>query len=120
MGNLKGVDRVYQETFIDTYSKVALAKLCDRNNAIVPVELSNDRAFAFFEEHHIPLSRIPSDRLSTREYHECQLYLSIEGIENTKNKDKVTPNEWHLQKSPAERPKRILSSRIQDPGLPFD
>lgn len=27
VGNLKGVGRIYQQTFIDTYSKVAFAKL---------------------------------------------------------------------------------------------
>src|SRR4029077_4412658 len=30
VGTLKGVGRVYQQTFIDTYSKVAFAKLYDR------------------------------------------------------------------------------------------
>src|SRR4051794_14769199 len=30
VGTLKGVGRVYQQTFIDTYAKVALAKLYDR------------------------------------------------------------------------------------------
>ena len=30
VGNLKGVGRVYQQTFIDTYAKVACAKLYDR------------------------------------------------------------------------------------------
>ena len=33
VGNLKGVGRVYQQTFIDTYAKVACAKLYDRNFA---------------------------------------------------------------------------------------
>ena len=30
MGTLKGVGRVYQQTFIDTYAKVGFAKLYDR------------------------------------------------------------------------------------------
>ena len=43
---LKGVGRVYQETFIDTYAKVACAKLYDRNFARTvpcPVEDGSDR-----------------------------------------------------------------------------
>ena len=34
VGNLKGVGRVYQQTFIDTYAKVACAKLYDRKTSI--------------------------------------------------------------------------------------
>ena len=30
VGNMKGVGRIYQQTFIDTYAKVAFAKLYDR------------------------------------------------------------------------------------------
>ncbi len=30
VGNLKGVGRIYQQTFIDTYTKAAFAKLYDR------------------------------------------------------------------------------------------
>ena len=33
-GNLKGVGRVYQQTFVDTYAKVACAKLYDRKTPI--------------------------------------------------------------------------------------
>ena len=35
VGNLKGVGRVYQQTFIDTYAKVACAKLYDRKTPII-------------------------------------------------------------------------------------
>jgi hypothetical protein len=34
VGNLKGVGRVYQQTFIDTYAKVACANLYDRKTPI--------------------------------------------------------------------------------------
>jgi hypothetical protein len=33
VGTLKGVGRIYQQTFIDTYSKVAFAKLYDRKDS---------------------------------------------------------------------------------------
>ena len=92
VGNLKGVGRIYQQTFIDTYSKVAMAKLYDRKNALVAADLLNDRAVPFFEEHDIPLLRMLTDRGSeycgNREYHEYELYLTIEGMEHTKTKTK--------------------------------
>jgi hypothetical protein len=40
---MKGVGRIYQQTFIDTYSKVAFAKLYDRKTPITAADLLNDR-----------------------------------------------------------------------------
>lgn len=39
VGNLKGVGRIYQQTFIDTYSKFAYAKLYDRKHAITAADM---------------------------------------------------------------------------------
>ena len=50
VGNMKGVGRIYQQTFIDTYSKVAFAKLYDRKTPITAADLLNDRVLPFFEE----------------------------------------------------------------------
>src|SRR6187551_902079 len=90
VGNLKGVGRIYQQTFIDTYSKVAMAKLYDRKNAITAPDMLNDRVLPFFEEQQIPLLRILTDRgteyCGKPEYHEYELYLQIEGIEHSKTK----------------------------------
>jgi transposase InsO family protein len=90
VGTLKGVGRIYQQTFIDTYSKVALAKLYDRRNALVAADLLNDRVVPFFEEQGIPLLRILTDRgteyCGNREHHEYQLYLAVEDIDHTKTK----------------------------------
>ena len=47
VGTLKGVGRIYQQTFIDTYSKVAFAKLYDRKTPIAAAELLNDRVVPF-------------------------------------------------------------------------
>ena len=58
VGTLKGVGRIYQQTFIDTYSKVAFAKLYDRKTPITAADLLNDRVLPFFEEHEIVLSRV--------------------------------------------------------------
>jgi len=90
VGTIKGVGRIYQQTFIDTYSRVAFAKLYDRKNALVAADLLNDRVLPFFEGHEVPLLRILTDRGSEycgkREHHEYQLYLDIEDIDHTKTK----------------------------------
>ena len=92
VGNIKGVGRIYQQTFIDTYSKVAMAKLYDRKNAITAADMLNDKVLPFFEEQQIPLLRILTDRgteyCGRREYHEFALYLDLEGIEHSKTKVK--------------------------------
>jgi hypothetical protein len=43
VGNPKRVGRVYQQTFIDTYAKVACAKLNDRQDPDQAADLLNDR-----------------------------------------------------------------------------
>ena len=62
VGTIKGVGRIYQQTFIDTYSKVVCVKLYDRKNALVAADLLNDRVLPFFEQHDVPLLRILTDR----------------------------------------------------------
>lgn len=90
VGNMKGVGRIYQQTFIDTYSKVVHAKLYDRKTPLVAADLLNDRVLPFFEAHEIPLLRILTDRgteyCGNPERHEFELYLAIEDIDHTKTK----------------------------------
>lgn len=92
VGTLKGVGRVYQQTFIDTYSRVAFAKLYTQKHAITAADLLNDRVCPFFEEEGIPLLRILTDRgteyCGNRQQHEYQLYLAVEDIDHTKTKAK--------------------------------
>ena len=42
VGNLKGVGGVYQQTFIDTYAKVACVKLYDRKTLITIIDNISD------------------------------------------------------------------------------
>jgi len=90
VGNLKGVGRIYQQTFIDTYSRVAFAKLYDRKNALVSADMLNDKVLPFFEENSVPLLRILTDRgtefCGNKENHEYQLYLAVENIDHSKTK----------------------------------
>ena len=92
VGTLKGVGRVYQQTFIDTYSRVAFAKLYTQKHAITAADMLNDRVCPFFEEHEIPLLRILTDRgteyCGKKQQHEFQLYMALEDIDHTKTKAK--------------------------------
>lgn len=92
VGTFKGVGRVYQQTFIDTYTRVATVKLYDRKNALVAADLLNDRVLPLFEEEKIKLLRILTDRGSeycgSLEHHEYQLFLALEDIDHTKTKVK--------------------------------
>ena len=80
----------YQQTFIDTYTKLAFAKLYDRKTPITAAELLNDRVIPFFDEHEIPLCRMLTDRgteyCGNPEHHEYELYLAIEDIDHTRTK----------------------------------
>lgn len=92
VGYIKGVGKIYQQTFIDTYTRVAFAKLYDRKNALVAADTLNDRVLPFFQQQEVPLLRILTDRgteyCGAREHHEYQLYLTIEDIDHTKTKAK--------------------------------
>jgi len=90
VGTIKGVGRIYQQTFIDTYSKVAFTKLYDRKHALVAADMLNDKVLPFFDENGIRLLRILTDRgteyCGAREHHEYQLYLALEDIDHSKTK----------------------------------
>lgn len=90
VGTLKGIGRIYQQTFIDTYSKVAFVKLYDRKNALTAADLLNDRVIPWFEQQEVSLLRILTDRgteyCGSIQHHEYQLYLALEGIDHSKTK----------------------------------
>jgi len=90
VGTLKGVGRIYQQTFIDTYAKVGFAKLYTTKTPITAADLLNDRVLPFYDEHHLPLLRILTDRgteyCGKAETHDYQLYLAINDIDHTKTK----------------------------------
>jgi transposase InsO family protein len=92
VGTLKGVGRIYQQTFIDTYAKVAFAKLYDRKTPITAADLLNDRVVPFFDEHAIRLCRVLTDRgteyCGSPERHQYELYLAVEDIDHSRTKTK--------------------------------
>jgi transposase InsO family protein len=92
VGNLKGVGRIYQQTFIDTYAKVAFAKLYDRKTPITAADLLNDRVVPFYDEHEVKLQRVLTDRgteyCGNPERHEYELYLAVEDVDHSRTKTK--------------------------------
>src|SRR5512146_1769015 len=62
VGTIKGVGRIYQQTFVDTYTKVAFVILHTNKHAITAADLLNDRVLPWYEEHSVRLLRILTDR----------------------------------------------------------
>ena len=90
VGTLKGVGRIYQQTFVDTYSKIAFAKLYTTKTPITAADMLNDKVLPFFKEQELPLLRILTDRgteyCGRAEQHDYQLYLAVNDIDHTKTK----------------------------------
>lgn len=90
VGTLKGVGRIYQQTFVDTYSKWAAAKLYTTKTPITGADLLNDKVLPAFAEQGMSVVRILTDRgteyCGKPETHDYQLYLALNDIEHTKTK----------------------------------
>lgn len=90
VGTIKGVGRIYQQTFVDTYSKVAFAKLYKTKTPITAADLLNDKVLPFFMEHEMGIIRMLTDRgteyCGKVETHDYELYLGVNDIEHTKTK----------------------------------
>jgi len=90
VGTLKGVGRVYQQTFVDTYCKYADAKLYLNKTPLTAADMLNDRVLPFYNEAEIPLLRILTDRgteyCGVIDHHPYELLLELEGVEHTKTK----------------------------------
>lgn len=92
---MKGVGRIYQQTFIDTYSKVVRLKLCDTRTPITSADLLNDRVLPFFDEHGIVPQRMLTNRGSeycgNAERNEYRLYRVVEDTDHSRIKIKGPP-----------------------------
>lgn len=90
VGTMKGVGRIYQQTYVDTFCKVAHCKLYTTKTPITAADLLNDRVLPFYESQNLPVLRILTDRgteyCGKAEQHDYQLYLAINDIEHTKTK----------------------------------
>ena len=146
VGTLKGVGRVYQQTFVDTYSKVAHAKLYTTKTPITAADMLNDKVLPFYEEHGLPVLRIltPYHGLQANhcravdrgtEYcgrvdkHDYQLFLAINhcpavhvymherGYRPHQNQGEITANQRHLRAVPQDDLTGILPDYISQKAL---
>lgn len=92
VGTLKGVGRVYQQTYVDTYCKVAHAKLYTTKTPITAADMLNDKVLPFYAEHDLPVLRILTDRgteyCGRVDKHDFQLFLAINDIDHTRTRVK--------------------------------
>lgn len=92
VGTIKGIGRIYQQTYIDTYCKVVQAKLYSTKDAITAADLLNDRVVPMYDQQGIRLLRMLTDRgteyCGKLENHPFQLYLDLEDIDHTRTKAK--------------------------------
>jgi transposase InsO family protein len=90
VGTFKGVGRVYQQTYVDTYAKVAHCKLYTTKTPITAADLLNDRVLPFYAGQELPVLRILTDRgteyCGKADSHDYQLYIAINDIEHTRTK----------------------------------
>ena len=90
VGTMKGVGRIYQQTYVDTHCRVAQAKLYQQKTALTAADLLNDRVLPFYEAEGIDVLRILTDRgteyCGKVDRHEYQLYLALNDIEHTRTK----------------------------------
>ena len=90
VGHFKGVGRVYQQTYVDTYCRVAHCKLYTTKTPITAADLLNDRVLPFYAENDLPVLRILTDRgtayCGKAESHDYPLYMAINDIEHTRTK----------------------------------
>lgn len=90
VGAFKGIGRVYQQTYVDTYSSIAQAKLYTTKTPITAADMLNDKVLPYFTQFDLPVLRILTDRgteyCGRPEHHDYQLYLALNDIDHTKTK----------------------------------
>ena len=90
MGSIKSEGRIYQQTFIDTYTKVAFVTVYGWKNALVAADMLNDNVLLFFSEHQLPsFASLPREAPSS---------VAPEGIKsmNVAWSWKTSADQWHL------------------------
>jgi len=92
VGHIKGIGRIYQQTFIDTYSKHAICKLDTAKTALQAADALNDRVIPFYDRNNTTILRILTDRgteyCGSAEKHEYQLFLALNDIDHSRTKAK--------------------------------
>jgi len=88
VGSLKGVGRIYQQTFIDTYSKLGFAKLYDRKTPITAAAVCQVKSWLIHFNHTLSveintndsIAALRSLRASLRDQRSRALLSHLEGV----------------------------------------
>jgi transposase InsO family protein len=108
---------------VDTYTKIAFAKLYDRKTPITAADLLNDRMIPFFESQEMKLLRVLTDRgteyCGNPERNEYELYLAVEDIDHSRTKTK-SPQTNGIAERFHKTALEVLSGSIPKEDLPFD
>src|SRR5205809_906559 len=113
VGTMKGVGRIYQQTFIDTYAKIAFAKLYDRKTPLTAADLLNDRVVPFYDQHEVRLCRVltePRVRALSRG----------RGCGPLPNQDQEPANQWNRRALPQNSAERVLPGGVPQAHLRLD
>jgi len=90
VGYIKGVGKIYQQTYVDTYSQVVCAKVYTQKTPITGADVLNDQVLPIYEKYGVTLLRILTDRgteyCGREDSHDYQLFLALNDIEHTKTK----------------------------------
>ena len=124
VGNMKGVGRIYQQTFVDTYSKVAFAKLYDRKTPLAAADLLNDRVIPFFDEQGVKLAA-RADRSRNRVLRQSRApriraLSRRRGHRPLPHENQEPANQWHRGALPQNHTERVLPHRVPKKALRLD
>lgn len=112
VGNIEGIGKIYQQTFIDTYTRLAIVKLYTEKSASCAVDLLNNQVFPKYHEQFAPLLRILTDRgtefCGKKSTHAYQRYLNLKGIVHFKT------NTYRPQIEVCERFHKIMKNECYD------
>ncbi len=101
VGTFKGIGRVYQQTFVDTYSKVAHAKLYTTKTPITAADMLNDQVLPFYKSQHLPCCAfvLTVNRVlwSSPISMIMQLYMALNNIEQTENSEITAEQMGYVQ-----------------------
>jgi hypothetical protein len=91
VGSIEGIGDIYQQTFIDAYSGVALVKLYTEKDSQVAVDMLNNTVQPWFEQHNIVILNVMTDRgrefvaSGRQKTHQYQDALATLGIHQVKS-----------------------------------
>jgi transposase InsO family protein len=90
IGHIKGVEKICQQTAIDTHSNVGFAKVYPDKTALTAADFLNNKVLPFFVSKNMALLHILTDRgteycgrIETQPY---QLFLHLNGVEHSRTK----------------------------------